>query len=119
MQDVFIVANTHLSFVPGWNRWQLRHVRRDLAALPGPRLLIGDLNMMPPTPARLTGMRPVVAAHTFPADEPVPRPAHWLGVRLVPSEIEFWQDGPFRLHDRVRFSRAAANALWTRQRLYP
>src|SRR5579875_3122366 len=51
-EGLVTVANTHLSFVPGWNRVQLRHLRRDLAALPGPRLLLGDLNMTPPGPGR-------------------------------------------------------------------
>src|SRR3954471_24362355 len=64
------VANTHLSFVPGWNLWQLRRLRRDLAALPGPRVLVGDLNLTPPTPARVTGWRPLAAVPTFPADAP-------------------------------------------------
>lgn len=64
------VANTHLSFVPGWNRVQLRRVWRDLGALPGPRLLVGDLNMTPPTPARRTGLRPLATAATFPASGP-------------------------------------------------
>ena len=45
------VANTHLSFVPGWNRMQLRRLIRDLRGFPGPRVLMGDLNMTPPTPA--------------------------------------------------------------------
>lgn len=52
-------------------------------------------------------------------DEPVPRPAHWSGFRIVPLEMEFWQDGEYRLHDRVRFSRVAPDAVWTRKRLYP
>ncbi|MEO6395794.1 MAG: pyridoxamine 5'-phosphate oxidase [Devosia sp.] len=56
---------------------------------------------------------------SLPDNEPVPRPAHWSGFRLVPMEIEFWQDGAFRLHDRVRFSRAGVDLPWTRQRLYP
>jgi endonuclease/exonuclease/phosphatase family metal-dependent hydrolase len=64
------VANTHLSFVPGWNRVQLRHLRRDLRALPGPRVLMGDLNMTPPTPARVTGFRSLAAECTFPKDAP-------------------------------------------------
>ena len=50
---------------------------------------------------------------------PVARPAHWSGFRILPYEIEFWQDGHFRLHDRVRFSRSDSIAPWTRQRLYP
>ncbi|MGN6682576.1 MAG: pyridoxine 5'-phosphate oxidase C-terminal domain-containing protein, partial [Devosia sp.] len=52
-------------------------------------------------------------------DNPVRRPKHWSGFRIVPTEIEFWQDGEFRLHDRVRFSRADTIGPWTRQRLYP
>jgi pyridoxamine 5'-phosphate oxidase len=52
-------------------------------------------------------------------DNPVPRPKHWSGFRIVPTEIEFWQDGEFRLHDRVLFSRADTIGPWTRQRLYP
>ena len=52
-------------------------------------------------------------------DQPVPRPDHWCGTRIIPLELEFWKDGAFRLHDRVRFSRPDAAAPWTRQRLYP
>ncbi len=51
--------------------------------------------------------------------EAVRRPPHWSGFRIVPTEIEFWQDGEFRLHDRVRFTRADTIAPWSRQRLYP
>ena len=56
---------------------------------------------------------------SLPDDEQVTRPGHWSGFRIIPLEIEFWQDGAFRLHDRVRFSRTDSIAPWTRQRLYP
>jgi pyridoxamine 5'-phosphate oxidase len=49
----------------------------------------------------------------------VPRPPHWSGYRLIPREIEFWRERPFRLHDRIAFRRAAANAPWSKTRLYP
>jgi pyridoxamine 5'-phosphate oxidase len=49
----------------------------------------------------------------------VPRPPHWSGYRVVPQEIEFWQERPFRLHDRVRFRRGDQRAPWTKIRLYP
>lgn len=52
-------------------------------------------------------------------NEPVARPANWSGFRIIPLELEFWQDGEFRLHDRVRFSRGDSIAPWSRQRLYP
>lgn len=51
--------------------------------------------------------------------EPVPRPAHWSGFRIVPLSMEFWKDGAFRLHDRVLFTRATPEGPWSRQRLYP
>lgn len=47
-----------------------------------------------------------------------PRPPHWTGFRLIPISIEFWQDKPFRLHDRAVFGRRADGG-WTRTRLYP
>ena len=51
-------------------------------------------------------------------DEPVQRPKHWSGFRVIPRTMEFWKDGANRLHDRVRFTRDSAGN-WTRQRLYP
>jgi pyridoxamine 5'-phosphate oxidase len=47
----------------------------------------------------------------------VPRPGHWTGWRVVPDVVEFWRDRPFRLHDRLRFTRAGDD--WTRARLQP
>jgi pyridoxamine 5'-phosphate oxidase len=49
----------------------------------------------------------------------VSRPPHWSGFRLKPSLIEFWQDGAFRLHDRLEYRRAAPEAAWTTRTLYP
>lgn len=49
----------------------------------------------------------------------IPRPPHWSGFRLTPEEIEFWQAGTFRLHDRHQFVRSSNTAEWASQRLYP
>ena len=47
------------------------------------------------------------------------RPPYWGGYRIVPTEIEFWADGAFRLHDRFRWSREKTNDSWSIQRLNP
>ena len=49
----------------------------------------------------------------------VPRPPNWSGYRIVPAEIEFWQERQFRLHDRITFRRPDLNAPWAKTRLYP
>lgn len=72
------VANTHLSFVPGWNRVQLRHLVRDLRGFPGPRVLMGDLNMVPPRTGRWRGLRSLGVAPTFPAHAPTRQLDHIL-----------------------------------------
>lgn len=52
----------------------------------------------------------------FPGDD-VPRPPYWVGFRVAPVAMEFWQDRRSRLHDRVRFTRDGES--WQRARLYP
>ncbi len=87
---VMTVANTHLSFVPGWNRVQLRTLIRDLRGLPGPRVLMGDLNMSPPSPSRWTRLRPLATAKTFPLHCPDRQLDHILTDHgdLVATEAE-------------------------------
>jgi endonuclease/exonuclease/phosphatase family metal-dependent hydrolase len=66
----FTVCNTHLSFIPGWNALQLRRVVRSLTGTPEPLAVIGDLNMEQRQAARVSGLRPIASAATFPAPEP-------------------------------------------------
>jgi endonuclease/exonuclease/phosphatase family metal-dependent hydrolase len=82
------LANTHLSFVPGWNRVQLRRLMRDLRGFPGPRVLMGDLNMSPAASQRWTGLRPLATALTFPLNIPDRQLDHVLtdDTRLVADE---------------------------------
>jgi pyridoxamine 5'-phosphate oxidase len=49
----------------------------------------------------------------------VERPPHWSGYRITPRSIEFWHDRPFRLHDRIVFTRDGNVQEWSKQRLFP
>jgi len=48
---------------------------------------------------------------------PVPRPEYWVGTRVKPDVYEFWQDGEYRLHNRMQFTRDGR--AWVRRRLCP
>jgi endonuclease/exonuclease/phosphatase family metal-dependent hydrolase len=72
------VANTHLSFVPFWNSWQLRRLVRALAGTREPLVVTGDLNMEPPQAERGSGLRPLAAGLTFPVDAPTRQLDHVL-----------------------------------------
>lgn len=52
-------------------------------------------------------------------NQEVPRPPHWGGYRVIPTEIEFWQGRPSRLHDRLLYTRCWDNSSWKIQRLSP
>lgn len=47
------------------------------------------------------------------------RPPFWGGYRITPLEIEFWADGPFRLHDRFSWRRSTFDDAWDISRLNP
>ncbi len=74
----FTVASTHLSFVPGWNSLQLRRLLRSLAGTREPLVVLGDLNMEPRQAARVSGLRPLAAGLTFPAEDPTRQLDHVL-----------------------------------------
>jgi pyridoxamine 5'-phosphate oxidase len=70
-----------------------------------------------PLPARaVLEARLAEAEKLYPGEE-IPRPEYWSGFRVIPEMIEFWQDMPFRLHDRTVYSRAGES--WTVQKLFP
>jgi endonuclease/exonuclease/phosphatase family metal-dependent hydrolase len=87
------VANTHLSFLPLWNRVQLRLLLRSVRQLPEPAVLMGDLNMRRRSAERLTGMTPLATGQTFPVDGPDRQLDHLL----VRGQLSARSGGPVRL----------------------
>jgi endonuclease/exonuclease/phosphatase family metal-dependent hydrolase len=82
------VAGTHASFVPGWNIPQLRQITKALRALPAPRVLLGDLNLPAPIPAKVLRWESLAnGLPTFPSPNPKMQLDHVLlddpGARLV------------------------------------
>jgi pyridoxamine 5'-phosphate oxidase len=71
-----------------------------------------------PLPARAELERRFVSfSRQYTESTAVPRPAYWSGFRVAPKRIEFWQERPYRLHDRVLFIREGER--WLKQRLFP
>ena len=74
----FTVANTHLSFVPGWNALQLRRLMRSLTGTREPLVVMGDLNMEPRQATRVSRLRSLASAATFPVEDPTRQLDHLL-----------------------------------------
>ncbi|MFN8157435.1 MAG: endonuclease/exonuclease/phosphatase family protein [Candidatus Nanopelagicales bacterium] len=83
----FTVATAHLSFVPGYNVRQLKSLRRWLAAMPRPLVLLGDFNLPGRIPARTTGFVELVHEPTYPVMRPRVQLDHVLADGLTAREI--------------------------------
>jgi endonuclease/exonuclease/phosphatase family metal-dependent hydrolase len=87
------VVSTHLTFLPYWSGRQLRRLVAALRTLPGPRLLLGDLNLGPGRAVRLSGLRPLAEHPTFPADAPRRQIDHVL----TDADVRVWHHEARRL----------------------
>ena len=70
-----------------------------------------------PLPGRGALLKRVAKYEAAYLGDQIPRPPFWTGFRVVPARIEFWQDMPFRLHDRTVYVRSAEG--WDIVKLYP
>lgn len=59
------------------------------------------------------------ATQRFADSEDVPLPQHWVGWRIVPEQVEFWQGRTNRMHDRLRYQQNSIDRSWVVQRLAP
>lgn len=129
---VEITASGKASFVMHWKslRRQIR-VRGDVQKFAGKqadeyfasrslksRLGAWASKQSRPLATRATLMAEVITATAAQGTKP-PRPEFWGGYRIIPTEIEFWADGSFRLHDRFQWCRNTTKDAWKIQRLYP
>ena len=71
-----------------------------------------------PLDERATLERRLAAYEARYPGEDIPRPAYWSGYRVLPERFEFWQNMPFRLHDRTVYSRDATGG-WVIGKLFP
>jgi pyridoxamine 5'-phosphate oxidase len=70
-----------------------------------------------PLPDRSILEERLAAADAKYPDE-IPRPGYWSGYRVLPDSFEFWQDMPYRLHDRTVY-RPASRGAWEQSKLFP
>jgi endonuclease/exonuclease/phosphatase family metal-dependent hydrolase len=82
------VANTHLSFVRWWNGRQLCRLMSALTGSTRPLVVCGDLNMGLDRATRITGLLPLAAHRTFPADEPCEQLDHVLADPALPASSQ-------------------------------
>jgi pyridoxamine 5'-phosphate oxidase len=87
------------------------------------RSRLSQLGAMASAQSRVLASRELLESrvHALEAEFPgeIPRPDYWKGYVLRPEQIEFWQDGAGRLHDRFLFSRTESEDGWRVERLYP
>ncbi len=79
----------------------------------------GPASNRSPLESRLAFEKAIALATAKFAIGTVPRPPNWTGYRVIPLRMEFWQDRPYRLHDRIEFRRDRPGAAWSKTRLYP
>jgi pyridoxamine 5'-phosphate oxidase len=126
-----LAANAHAALLFHWKS-QLRQIRIEGAIEPATaaeadayfasrarisRLGAWASDQSRPLPARAELERRLAEQEVRFPGETIPRPPHWSGYRLIPDRFEFWQDMPYRLHDRTVFIRADGG--WSVGKLFP
>lgn len=86
-RGTFTVATAHLSFVPGYNVRQLRALKRWVADLPRPLVVLGDFNLPGRLPARITGWTPLLRRPTYPSMRPRVQLDHVLVDGLTAAQL--------------------------------
>jgi pyridoxamine 5'-phosphate oxidase len=126
-----LAANAHAALLFHWKS-RLRQIRIEGAIEPATaaeadayfasrarisRLGAWASDQSRPLPARAELERRLAEQEARFPGETIPRPPHWSGYRVIPGRFEFWQDMPYRLHDRTVFIRADGG--WSLGKLFP
>jgi len=89
-------------------------------SLPRPvQLLVWASEQSRPVAGRAEVQAKLASADDRFAGQEIPRPGHWGGYRLIPDEVEFWQERSDRVQDRLRYRRPEPDAPWHIERLAP
>ena len=130
-KGVELAANTHIALLFHWKslRRQIRiegvaeHVTdAEADAYYATRPRISRLGARASSQSRPLAQRTILEERLAEMEarypDEIPRPSYWSGYRVLPESFEFWQDMPFRLHDRTVYQCSAAGT-WEQSKLFP
>ena len=130
-KGVELAANTHIALLFHWKslRRQIRiegiaeHVTdAEADAYYATRPRISQLGARASSQSRPLAQRTILEERLAEMEarypDEIPRPSYWSGYRVLPESFEFWQDMPYRLHDRTVY-RCSAAGTWEQSKLFP
>lgn len=101
LENGITVINTHLSFMPGVNIYQLRKIKKWAVQLPGKKILIGDLNLPGKIPTTTMGWNNLITLKTYPSWKPRTQFDHALSEDFTSSGVRELRIPPLGISDHL------------------